>query len=283
MSKSIFTKISGIFRLTRPVNVLITFISVWIAAMLSVAVNQLDYIAVFFGALAAGLIAAGGNIHNDILDIEIDKINRPERPLPKKDISVRTALIFTIVFIVIGIEIGIYLGLIEFLITLTAAALLFLYNRWLKMTVLWGNIAISMLTALAFIFGGVLAGNFWGGIIPAVFSLLFHFSREIVKDIEDYPGDSARIGENFVMKYGINTARNTATASLLILLAIVPVPYFAKFYKIGYLLCSTLTVEAPIIYVLVNLYFFDKTKLRMLSQVLKFGMVMGLISLFLGT
>ena len=282
MSITIQHKISAIFRLTRPVNVLITILSVWIAALLSAELNGLNYAVVFIGALAAGVIAAGGNIHNDILDIEIDRVNRPERPLPQKELSLRTAGIFSIIFVAAGIGTGAALGIQEFLITLTAAVLLFLYNQRLKMTVLWGNLTISLLTGLAFIFGGVLAGNPLGGIIPAVFSLFFHFSREIVKDVEDFPGDSVRSGETFVMKYGINAARKTAVVSLLILFIIVPLPYFAKFYKIGYLLCSIITVEAPLLWVVVNLCIFDKTKIRRLSQILKFGMVMGLVSLFLG-
>jgi len=69
MAINILTKISAIFRLTRPVNVLITVVSVWIAALLSADFSGLDYVAVLMGAFAAGIIAAGGNIHNDILDL----------------------------------------------------------------------------------------------------------------------------------------------------------------------------------------------------------------------
>ena len=272
----------ALFKITRPLNVLITMISVWVAALLAKDFTAIDPLIVSLGALAAGLIAAAGNIHNDVCDLDIDRINRPRRPLPRGEISPLRAVVFAGIFGLGGIVIGAALGIIPYLITLVAATLLYVYNKYLKMTPLWGNITVSLLTALAFIFGAFLAGRIEGGLIPAVFSLFFHFSREMVKDTEDYTGDSARIGSTFAQKYGRKSASMTAIAVLIILIIIIPLPFIAQFYNIYYLIVSTIGVILPLIWVIYALFQGKVEKLRLVSNILKLGMVMGLAALFAG-
>ncbi len=268
--------------ITRPLNAAITFASVVVAAVLSEAVNQIDWLAVGLGALAAAAIAAGGNVHNDIIDVEVDKINRPDRPLPRGEISLRAASNLSALLFLSGIFIGFLIGQIPSLITLTAALMLMAYNYRLKMIPLLGNITVSLLTALAFMFGAVLAGNPAGGIIPAVFSLLFHFSRELVKDMEDYAGDKVRPGQTYAGKYGLPAAAKLSRLSLITLLIIVPLPYFAKLYQIAYLLVCLIGVEIPLVWAIFRLNNFGKDNLKLISKVLKAGMVMGLIALLAG-
>lgn len=275
-------QISPYIKLTRPLNTAITFASVCAAAFISAPASNIDWLQVILGALAAAIIAAGGNVHNDVLDIEVDKINRPERPLPQGLLSKRAASNFSAMLLTIGIFIGFFLGQIPSLITLTAALLLIVYNFKLKMTPLAGNIAISALTALAFIFGGVLAGDACGGIIPAVFSLFFHFSREMVKDIQDIEGDKARPGATFARKYGVETASVIAALAMFILLLIVPLPYFANLYNYKYLIISSIGVEIPLVWAVYAVLRKGSKRLAVVSKVLKFGMAMGLVSLIAG-
>lgn len=275
--------LSGAFKLTRPVNVLITATTVWIAALLSESFSELNHLPVLLGSVAAGLIAAFGNIHNDILDREIDQVNRPDRSIPSGKVSGKTAGTMGLLFVVIGNLLGAALDLSSFIITLSASLLLFLYNSRLKMTVLWGNISVSLLTALAFIFGGHLAGNVQGAFIPAVFSLLFHFSREVIKDMQDVIGDKKRPGTTFMQVYGYTRSRNLSGSVLIFLLLIVPIPYFAKLYNFSYFLVSSLFVELPLIWCLYRLFRGKPEELGTISKILKIGMVMGLAALFMGS
>jgi len=269
-------------RILRPLNAALTFASVIVAAVLSEKISQINWLAVCFGALAAAVIAAAGNVHNDILDLEVDKINRPERPLPRGDISPRAASNLSGLLFLTGIIIGFFLGQIPALITLTASLMLMAYNHRLKMIPLLGNITVSLLTALAFIFGAVLAGNPAGGIIPAVFALLFHFSREVVKDMADITGDQARPGQTYAGKYGLTAAAKLARLTLIALIIIVPLPYFAKLYQIAYLIICLIGVEIPLVWALFRLKNLQKENLSLISKVLKAGMVMGLAALGVG-
>ena len=74
-------KISSILKITRPENVVITFVAVVIGAIISTGIQSLQ-LSVIWGAFSLAFACAAGNVINDIYDIEIDKINKPDRVLP---------------------------------------------------------------------------------------------------------------------------------------------------------------------------------------------------------
>ncbi|MCB0464798.1 MAG: UbiA family prenyltransferase, partial [Aequorivita sp.] len=87
--------------------------------------------------IATLCIAAAGNIINDIYDIEIDKINKPNKVLIGKKISERSANRLYIALNVIGVAIGFYLansigrpGFAALFVVFSA--LLYLYASYLK-------------------------------------------------------------------------------------------------------------------------------------------------------
>src|SRR5210317_943321 len=55
-------------------------------------------------------IAAAGNIINDIYDIEIDKINKPNKVIVGKTITEKSANNLFIIFNIIGVGIGFYIS-----------------------------------------------------------------------------------------------------------------------------------------------------------------------------
>src|SRR5258708_34798656 len=64
-------------------------------------------IGTFVGATLATLcISNGGFIVNDILDVAIDRINRPDRPLAAGRVPLGIAWVLYIVYTVIGIGLG---------------------------------------------------------------------------------------------------------------------------------------------------------------------------------
>ena len=58
---------------------------------------------VALGSLCASFLNVASNALNQIYDLEIDRINKPKRPLVTGEISIRNAWIFTIVFYVLAI------------------------------------------------------------------------------------------------------------------------------------------------------------------------------------
>jgi 4-hydroxybenzoate polyprenyltransferase len=67
------------------------------------AVTASVVLTVALGSLCAGFLNAANNALNQIYDLEIDRINKPKRPLPAGTLSVRQAWIFTWIMFAIGL------------------------------------------------------------------------------------------------------------------------------------------------------------------------------------
>ncbi|MFX1562309.1 MAG: UbiA family prenyltransferase, partial [Promethearchaeota archaeon] len=48
-------------------------------------------------------VASAGNVVNDIYDLEVDRVNRPNRPLPSGAMTVRQAKAWTVTLLVLGL------------------------------------------------------------------------------------------------------------------------------------------------------------------------------------
>jgi len=234
--------------------------------------------------LSGALVNAGGNIINDYFDIEIDKINRPNRPLPSGDMSLKNALslyIYTTLFaFVIVYEISIQ----AFSIVVITSVAMFLYSYKLKGIPLIGNIVISFFTGLAFLFGSVVAGNIYCGIIPAVFAFLISLMRELVKDIEDIEGDKSVRISSYPIKYGIDKSVKLISALGVILIIATTIPFLLKIYNWYYFIFVSLFVNGILVFVMRELKNnTSQSTLKKVSLLLKFGMVFGVIAIFIGT
>ncbi|HHQ45229.1 MAG TPA: hypothetical protein ENN13_03725, partial [Candidatus Altiarchaeales archaeon] len=87
--------------LTRPRNMLMAFIGVFTGAVLYT--QDYNLLMLFAAALSASLILAGGNGMNDYFDFEIDRVNKPERPIPSGRITRSDAMMLSIVFFLSGL------------------------------------------------------------------------------------------------------------------------------------------------------------------------------------
>ena len=77
--------------------------------------------------------------------------------------------------------------------------LLFLYNAKIKNYPLIGNIIVSIIIGLSFIYAGVVFENVKPLIVPSLLAFGLTLIREVVKDIADFKGDEA-IVTSFCLK-----------------------------------------------------------------------------------
>src|SRR5713226_139085 len=124
-----------------------------------------------FGFLTASLLMAGTMVTNDVYDVEIDKVNSPQRPLPSGTVKTREAIVLAVALSAAAIGFSALLGLWTFLTALLALTLMVYYNTRGKKAGLVGNAVVSFNVALPFFYGG-LAVNSVNSIRP----LLFIFS-----------------------------------------------------------------------------------------------------------
>ena len=184
------------------------------------------------------------NALNDYMDIEIDRINRPDRPLPSGEISevaarrgIVSAAVLSTSFLIFAAyvshsgEVGLDGWLPSLAIWMIALLLLFNYESSSKLSFrmkdkgLPGNLAISMSVGLVIIFGAASVSDPMNQRAWSVFivGFLYNLSREIVKDIEDMDGDRGR--ETYAMRVGEERASTLAALVLIAALAAMLAPF----------------------------------------------------------
>ena len=274
------SQLSTFFLLPRPLNSLITALSVGIGAL--TADQAPTWPALVLAALSAALINGAGNIFNDLMDIDIDRINRPLRPLPAGRLSPSAARLESLLLALAGCALALWLSLWHGLIALAVVALLAFYSIALKNTLLWGNVLVAMVGAIAFPYGALAAGDIGRSWIPALFAFLFHLGREIVKDIEDVAGDQIRGERTLPLAWGRAQAAVLAAFVYLLLAGFTWMPFFMGIYGAFYAL-TLLPVHALVGYVLWQLYR-QRAVLAddRLGRLLKVGMFLGLAAIVVG-
>jgi len=276
------SNIKAYFFITRPVNVLITFLVVIVGALICI-IGDYSIFKILLAAISAGLTAGAGNIINDIYDIEADKINHPERPLAKGIITTTNAWMEYFFLTLLAIGASSFINQTALAIVILTSILLYLYSARLKKIPLLGNITVAYLTGLAFIFGGVSVNNIRGAFIPAIFAFFINIIRELIKDMDDIEGDTKVGLQTFPKRFGIKASILFITFLTITLIAFTFYPFIMNIFNIEFFVLAMLVVNPILVYFLKLLYEKDENKnLNKLSNMLKLNMLLGLLAIFLG-
>jgi geranylgeranylglycerol-phosphate geranylgeranyltransferase len=254
--------------------------SVFVAVLICGTLEPMDK--VWLACLTAAFITAAANAVNDYFDLDIDRINRPDRPIPSGAITSFEALVFSALFFVFGVMCGFLINRATFYSAAVFSLLLILYSAKFKRMVLVGNIVVSLATAFAFVYGGLAVGSVRQAIFPAVFAFLMHFGREIIKDMEDLEGDRRSGALTLPVRHGLKPAQALVTGLFIVLIAVTITPYLLRLYGIWYLLIVAL-VDSVLVLVIVEMWRdASRVSLGRLSTALKVDMVIGLLAIYAG-
>ena len=275
-------KLKAVFKIIRPLNILITFLSVIVAGIIAQGKNYVPQILLLV-AIAESLTFSAGNIINDIFDIETDKLNRPERVLPKGEINKQTAFIVYILFVLLSGFISFYVNTAVFKIIIGTNIILFLYSFVLKRTILLSNVIVASVVGSAFILGASAVDNIKAGYIPFLFALLINFGREIVKDMQDIKGDTAQGMKSFPSVFGFKSSKLVILLSSFLLIIFTFYPYVFNLYGLTYFLFILIIVDSFLIFIIYKLFKNDSVEnLKKISLYLKLNMVFGLVAIYFG-
>jgi geranylgeranylglycerol-phosphate geranylgeranyltransferase len=274
-------KIFAYIKITRPLNVLITFMVVVVAILIS-QTYQIYITTIVLASLAAAFVTAGGNIINDICDIETDRISHPERVLVLGLVSRKEAVYLYNFFNTVAIIISSRLSDFILIIVLVSIIILFIYSKFLKQLPLIGNVVVAFLTALAFVYGGIAANNPKAAIVPAIFAVLINLIRELVKDIQDIDGDTKLNFKTFPIKYGVQKSKFLILFIIVTLILYTLYPFVTQLYKIEYFIVVMLIVNPILILCIKLLYDKKQSRLSRVSNLLKIDMLFGLVAIFFG-
>lgn len=246
-----------------------------------------SYTALIFTALAALLVCAAGNTHNDVIDIEIDRINRPDRVLPQGSISVSHAGMAAVACAAGALLAAVFVNWRVFATVAGALLLLFLYNRYLKRVPTAGNLAIALLSGMTFLIGGFacdpyLTFHLPGPLIPAGFAVLYHLVREILKDCDDVGGDGNRGVKTLPHLIGVQKAAGVALGLFFMLVVLTYVPVYYRWFSRAYEILTIYLVDLPLLGLLIFVWGNPSRRLlRISSFALKIGMLLGLLALLI--
>ncbi|MBN2236565.1 MAG: geranylgeranylglycerol-phosphate geranylgeranyltransferase [Bacteroidales bacterium] len=256
--------------------------------------------------LSSVLIAAAGNVYNDILDLEVDKINKPKKLIVPTRISLDKAKLIYGSFSAIGFSLAVILAFqldfyqlaaIQFIVIL----LLRLYSRQLKRSILVGNLLIAFLTAfsvfIVYLYNlvGILNDPItMAGVqkqlpfifnltaVYVVFAFISNLIRELIKDAEDIQGDKIFGFQTFAVHYGVQrTAVLARIFNAVLAIGLLGFTYYSfsmDWYYLGVYLVVALLV--PLIYFELSAQKAkSKQDFHALSDLSKIIMVAGILSM----
>ena len=217
---------NGFVRLVRPLNVVMFFVGVALGGVLGGGPEVFSGEAgraLVLAVWSAALIGAGANAINDVFDLAIDRVNRPDRPLPSGAVSVGAAQAVWVGSSLLGVGLSALLSPLHLGVAVGAVGLLYAYSARLKRVPLAGNLAVALILAVAILYGGLAVGPLTGALgLGAAFAFGATLAREIAKDIEDVAGDAAEGARTLPLIAGHGVARAGVLVVLGLTLAALP-------------------------------------------------------------
>jgi len=195
---------------------------------------------VILAALSVFAVSSAGFVINDILDADIDNVNRPDRPIPSGQVSVTFAKGLYYLLVASSLILALPLGIEATVVVVLVNISLLVYSLWMKERLIIGHLIIALNGGILLLFGGIVAGS----VVPTIYTVpaLFcaFFAREVLKTIPDLEGDQAHDVHNITTQYGTQVASTVSRVGfalsfgLYILLSFIfDVPFFIVCIIIG--------------------------------------------------
>ncbi len=282
----------GLFELTRPANAFAAGVLTFIGAFVAGGVfAQPEPVQVAAAVMATWLATGAGNAINDYFDRDIDRINAPERPIPRGAVSPKGALAFSGVLFAGAVVTVLALPLVATAIAAVNLIALVGYTKLFKGLPGVGNAVVAYLGGSTFLFGSLAvvvdarstaiptggSDGIRAAAILFLLAALSTFTREVVKDVEDMAGDREEGLNTLPLAIGARPAIVVGAVLLVLAVAASPLPYLWGVFGLPYL-AVVLPADAVMLYA-VYASFDDPTAGQ---KYLKYGMFLAAIAFVVG-
>ena len=203
-------------------------VTAWGAGHHKLPVTAALVMPVVYGALMAAVLNAANNAVNQIYDLDIDRVNKPARPLPSGALDLREAWVFTIVTTALAwvlAWLAVPAGAAHrecFWIVVITTGLCWIYSAppiWTKRRGIWANITIAIPRGVLLKVAGWTSVKTIAGVEPwyigAVFGL-FLLGASTTKDFADMEGDARGGCRTLPIIYGVTRAAWMISPSFVI-------------------------------------------------------------------
>ncbi|NBC18982.1 MAG: hypothetical protein GVY18_16905 [Bacteroidetes bacterium] len=273
----------GVVQLLRPLNMVMFLVGVVVGGVLSAgaaAFTGVSATRLAMAAASAALIGGAANSLNDVFDVEVDRLNRPERPLPSGRLPVGVAWAVWGVGSGGGLVLAAVLSGAHLVMAGGAVVLLAAYSVWFKRLPLVGNAVVAGVVALALVYGGWAVGGAATTLPGAAFAFLTTLAREVAKDIDDVAGDAVVRSRTLPLVAGPGVAAWVVAGVVAVTALLTPVPYLMLDYA-GLYLLTVLGADLLMLRALGLLLHDPAQNARGASELLKGAMLVGLAALAL--
>jgi geranylgeranylglycerol-phosphate geranylgeranyltransferase len=273
-------KIKALYKLTRPLNALSGALAVLLGGYVA---GTGEWVNVILAAIATILITGSANAWNDYLDVEIDRINQPNRVLPSGAIDPRYAWRYSAGLTAVALFIALFINLPAFIIALVSSIILYIYSWKLKSTILLGNATVAIISASSAIFGGVAAGNIGPTLWLALIIATAIMGREVLKTLADYEGDLSQRCRTIATAWGKRPARVAFYILAAATVWVMMVPYLFNVYAPIYAYIVAFGVFPVMIYIVLRVsQHTPPQQLEKLSQLMKYDFMVWFVAVWLG-
>jgi 4-hydroxybenzoate polyprenyltransferase len=203
------------------------------------------------GALMAATLNAGNNALNQIYDLDIDRINKPKRPLPSGRIGIREAWLFTVATYVIALLLAWFVapgGRHEcFWIVVAATVATFIYScppLRTKRRGIWANVTIAVPRGVLLKVAGWSCVKTIYGVEPWFIGMifgLFLLGASTTKDFADMEGDARGGCRTLPIIYGVKRAAWMISPSFVVPFLLISAGTFAGILTGNFVLLQVLS------------------------------------------
>lgn len=254
----------------------------------------------FLLVIASVCIAAAGYIINDYFDLNIDLVNKPSKLIIDRYIKRRWAIVLHVVLSFTGFILSLYVGykLWNFYVpffNLIAILALWFYSTTFKKKLLIGNILISLLSAWVILVLILSEYRFqlstpdahWRRLLKvsfiyAGFAFVISLVREVIKDMEDLPGDSKYGCTTMPIVWGLQVAKVFVAVWIVVLaggIAVIQIYVLQLGWRFS-ALYSLVAIFIPLLWVLRKLYKAKtQNEFHRLSTAVKLIILTGIFSM----
>ncbi len=288
-------KIRDIIEILRPINDIMGSLTV-IIGILNTRTNISAYLVIIniiLGVITYFFVAGSGMVINDIYDLEIDKINRPERPIPSGRITIQQAKIIFLSTYGIGVGLAIIhsfffnIGFLNIILAVFFGFIGWVYAKWGKKSGFLGNIIVSISFSIGLIYGAILNNS---NIPPYIYfffltSFFLLLSREVIKGCEDIEGDKEQNVKTLAIRIGVKKSTIIAIVFSFAAILFFILPYFTPIINPFLFLISMFFGLVDVGYAIILMISAKliKENFKKISLLLKIGAFLGLIAFLLAS
>jgi len=237
-------RLTGFLRLMRPANIVTAIADILAGIVITgyLALPEYSVLPVFFLVVATVGLYGGGVVFNDVFDAELDKIERPERPIPSGLVSKQSASFLGLLLLLMAIVAAgfvhkerLFSLSVLFAVIIAIAALV--YNKWGKHHLLLGPVNMGLCRGFNLLLGmsivpAAVRQYWWLGFFPIIY----------IAAITMISRDEVHGGKK----------KTLYAAAFLYLIVLAAIKWFAfvndqLLYAIGFILLFAIIIFLPLI------------------------------------